>query len=142
MTDADRLPAYDSPQATLDAVAAANRAHAAQIAELDADRCTRWQPTEDQLKWARALFAADFGLERVIVAAVHPGKTRGVWFLNTVVEPVPGLWPVQAVRRYPTAYRVARDQAHEAARRWLGEREGTVSYLVIGRDGYAPAFEG
>lgn len=153
MSDADQPPvrtdpptthdATAGPRATLDAVAAANRAHAAQVAEMDADRCARWQPSTDQLRWAKALFAGDFGLDRVFVALVHPGKTSGWWTLDTKVEPVPGLWPVPSRphREADTAYRVARDQACEAARRWLGEREGTVSYVVIDRDGHAPAFE-
>lgn len=110
-------------------------------ADPDTDRTTRWQPTPEQWRWARALFAADLDLERVFVAAVHPGKIGGMWFLHTTVEPVPGLWPVPSARSTPTAYRIAREQACEAARRQLGNRKGTTSYMVIGRDGHAPAFE-
>jgi hypothetical protein len=126
--------AYASQQATLDMLARANA--------LDNDRVIRWQPSAEQLRWARALFATEPGLGRVFVALAHPGKTSGCWMLDTKVEHVPGLWPVSQGREHDNAYRAARNEAWYAAQRWLGDRKGTTSYVVIDRDGNTPAFEG
>ena len=77
------------------------------------------------------------GAAMAIVPILFPGKTFGWWEADTVVENPPGAWPCEN----DDTYRNATLAATAAASVALGERPGTVGYVVVRRDGNWSVFE-
>jgi hypothetical protein len=106
----------------------------------DADRVAWYQPSQEQVRTARAMLAANSNAWCVIVPIACPGKVGGIWTVGQPVEHPNGYWLV--TDRDPDVYRQSRDHAEAAACTHLGLRSGVPAWCVIEPSGATPVWEG
>lgn len=111
------------------------------MSEEEADLRARWRPTDTAVRHAVALLNAEPAADLAAIPMVQPGKTYGCWRVGEQVETVPGAvflgvnsFDVPEGSPVPS-YSLARHWASEVARAHLGDREGTVSWVTVRRDG-------
>lgn len=143
----DRLAELDPERAAGPRLAAAERdqrpTETAPPADHAADLAARMRPAVAQVDIATAMLAAAPGADAVLVPLAMPGKDEGVWVAGQPVEHPPGFWLAATNDRVgPVSYRRARDDAEDAADRWLAGRAGVAAYASISPDGTWAVFEG
>ena len=80
---------------------------------------------------------ADTGRTMAVVPIAFPGKEYGIWCADTEVEnDIDGCFPCDN----DDSYRAAREAACFAAARRLGERPGTVGYVIVRNVDGVPAW--
>jgi len=111
------------------------------------DKADRWLPTGAAVRHAQALLAAEPLADLAAIPMIQPGKTYGWWRLGQQVETVAGVVFIGINGDAPAGsavpdYAWARDMASMVAATVLGaDREGTVGWATVDRDGYVTVTE-
>lgn len=107
------------------------------------DMRTRWLPSSESMKLARAVLAVDPSASYAVIPMYQPDKRRGVWTVGQAVVTVPGVLllvrdddPLSSIRARMLADAASRDAATRA-----GITQGTAAHATVFPDGVTAVFE-
>lgn len=109
------------------------------LSEADVDRGRRCVPSPDQQTKARLAMIGHKWIKMCLVPIVFPGKVRGVW---TVGQPVEHPEGIAFASDLNGSFTKARVEVEQLAADALGDRDGTIGYILLERGHYPAVFEG